>query len=150
MTAHEGNPAAGPGAVASQSSDLALQRSGVPAMARTLALRLGSVVVSRELVWTFAAVGAALRIRQYLVNRSFWLDESFLSINVIEKPFTKLFGPLQFNQAAPPGFLLVERLATDVFGRSEYVFRAFPLACGLVSIFLFVRLARRLLPSEVG
>ncbi|HEX9378945.1 MAG TPA: glycosyltransferase family 39 protein [Gaiellaceae bacterium] len=110
------------------------------------AARLTSFAVSRELVWALIALGAVVRVREYLANRSLWLDESFLSLNLIEKPIEKLFGPLQFNQAAPPGFLLIEKLAIELFGPSEYVLRAFPLVCGLVAVPLFAALARQVLP----
>jgi hypothetical protein len=107
--------------------------------------RFASLAVSSELVWLVVALGAVLRIRQYFANRSLWLDESFLAVNVIEHPFEKLFGPLQFNQAAPAGFLAVEKIATEVLGKSEYALRAFPLMCGLASLPLFALLTRRLL-----
>jgi hypothetical protein len=109
---------------------------------------LRSFAVSRELVWLLVAAGAILRVRQYLANRSLWLDESFLAINLIEHPLEKLFGPLQFNQAAPAGFLVVEKAAL-LAGKSEYVLRAFPLICGLATLPLFVGLARRLLAPVV-
>jgi uncharacterized membrane protein len=125
--------------------EVALPRVPAPVSARQVGDRLRALVVSRELLLLLFALGAALRIRQYLANRSLWLDESFLAVNIIEHPIRDLFGPLQFNQAAPPGFLLVEKVATDVFGKSEYALRAFPLACGLISIVLFTALARRLI-----
>jgi hypothetical protein len=92
-----------------------------------------------------AAIGVALRIREYVANRALWLDESFLSLNIIDQPITGLFGRLGFNQAAPPGFLFVERVSTDVFGRSEYALRLFPLICGIASIFLFLHVVRAFL-----
>jgi hypothetical protein len=96
-------------------------------------------------VLTFVLIGIALRIAQYLYNRSLWMDESFLALNLIDKPFSGLFGQLSFNQAAPPGFLLVERADIALFGKSEYALRLFPLVCGISSIFLFKRFASVLL-----
>jgi 4-amino-4-deoxy-L-arabinose transferase-like glycosyltransferase len=87
----------------------------------------------------------ALRFAQYLYDRSLWMDEAFLALNIIDKPFSGLFGELGFNQAAPPGFLLLERTGVTVFGRSEYALRLFPLLFGISSIFLFKRLANILL-----
>jgi hypothetical protein len=99
----------------------------------------------RLLVAIAVAIGVALRIREYAANRALWYDESLLSLNIIDQSMTGLFGRLGFNQAAPPGFLLVERLSVDAFGRSEYALRLFPLICGIGSIFLFLYVVRTLL-----
>jgi hypothetical protein len=99
----------------------------------------------RLLVAITAAIGVALRIREYVANRALWYDESLLSLNIIDHSSMGLFGRLGFNQAAPPGFLFVERVSVDAFGRSEYALRLFPLICGIASIFLFLRVVRTLL-----
>jgi hypothetical protein len=91
-------------------------------------------------------LGIVLRLREYLYDRSLWLDESLLTLNLLDKSFTSLFGGLSFNQAAPPGFLLVERVDVDLFGSSEYALRLFPLICGIASVVLFARFANQILP----
>ena len=91
------------------------------------------------------ALGIALRVREYASDRSLWLDESLLALNVLDRPLAQLFGHLSFNQAAPPGFLLVERASVALLGPSEYALRLFPLLCGIASLPLFVRFARSLL-----
>jgi uncharacterized membrane protein len=92
--------------------------------------------------------GVALRLYQYLTGRSLWLDESQLALNIERHGVAHLLTQkLDLNQGAPAGFLLIEKLATDAFGKSEYALRAFPLLCGLVAIVLFVVLARRTLSS---
>lgn len=80
-----------------------------------------------------------------MFNRSLWSDEAWLALNVIEKPLTQLVGRLDFNQAAPVGFVLTEGLAGAALGFSEYALRLFPLVCGLLSLPAFVWLARRML-----
>jgi hypothetical protein len=82
---------------------------------------------------------------QYASNRSLWIDESGLALNLIEKSVIGLAGPLDFNQAAPVGFLLTEGIAAKALGFSEYALRLFPLICGLLSIPAFAWLARRIL-----
>ena len=91
------------------------------------------------------ALGIALRVREYASDRSLWLDESLLALNVLDRPLAQLFGHLSFNQAAPPGFLLVERASVALLGPSEYALRLFPLLCGIASLPLFVRFAQSLL-----
>jgi hypothetical protein len=112
------------------------------------ALRVGRGVVKR---WRGFApgmlitLGAVLRLRQYFANRSLWLDESLLALNVVERSFAQLLQPLDHVQAAPFGFVAMERLAVIFFGASEYALRLFPLLCGIGSLFLFWNLVRELL-----
>jgi hypothetical protein len=73
------------------------------------------------------------------------MDEAFLTLNLITRSFASLFGELSFNQAAPAGFLLVERMDIMLLGEGEFALRVFPLICGIASIFLFKRLANLVL-----
>src|ERR1700722_20601703 len=92
-------------------------------------------------------LGAALRFRQYLANRSLWLDEAMLSLNIVHRSFAQLWQPLDHKQGAPVGFLGIEKWAVTMFGTSEYALRLFPLLAGIVSIVLFYLLARRVVRS---
>lgn len=103
--------------------------------------RTGSYSFSR-FEWTIIACGALLRLTQYLFNRSLWFDESMLALNILNRTFAQLLKPLDYNQGAPLGFLMVERAAVQVFGSSEYGLRLFPFLCGIVSLVLFCRLAK--------
>ena len=53
--------------------------------------------------------------------------------------------PLDYHQVAPVLFLWIERLAVGTLGFSEYALRLFPFACSIASLFLFRRVAQRLL-----
>jgi len=77
-------------------------------------------------------VGIVLRLRQYLANRSLWLDEAALAINIKEKGFHGLLQPLEFSQAAPVGFLYLEKLSSIIGGVNEFSLRFFPLLSGLL------------------
>jgi len=112
---------------------------------RPLLAQVREASLYRVTLWAILLFGIAFRLEQYLYNRSLWMDEAFLALNIIDRPFADLFGQLSFNQAAPPGFLFVERLNVEVFGRSEYALRLFPLVCGIASIFLFLRVAQDIL-----
>ncbi|HQV94036.1 MAG TPA: hypothetical protein PLA27_01945 [Anaerolineales bacterium] len=81
--------------------------------------------------------GAILRLRQYFSGRSLWADEAMLALNIVNRNFAELFKPLEYDQGAPLGFLLVEKLFNVMFGRTEYVLRFFPLLAGLASLWLF-------------
>jgi hypothetical protein len=104
------------------------------------------VLTSSHLIYALFGLGILLRVVQYASNRSLWYDEALLASNLIEKPLSELSGTLDFDQAAPIGFLLTEGIDAKVMGYSEYALRVFPLICGLLSIVAFAWLARRILP----
>jgi hypothetical protein len=112
----------------------------------TLRNGYGSLISLNRVVAILLVLGVGLRLRAYLANRSLWLDESFLALNIVNRSFDELWRPLDYGQAAPLGFLFVERLAVDLLGTSEYALRLFPLLCGIGSVLIFWRLACRLLP----
>ena len=91
------------------------------------------------------AYGALLRLTQYLFNRSLWVDESMLSLNIVNRSFAQLLRPLDYNQGAPLGFLLAQRWYVDLFGPGEYALRLFPLLCSFASLVLFYQLAKKCL-----
>lgn len=82
-------------------------------------------------------IGAILRLRQYFSGRSLWADEAMLALNIVNRDFAALFQPLDYDQGAPLGFLLVEKLFNAILGRHELVLRFFPLLAGLASLWLF-------------
>ena len=89
------------------------------------------------------AAGAAIRLRQYLAGFSLEVSEAQLSLNLIARGYADLLRPLDLDQAAPIGFLWIERAMIDLFGSGELALRAFPTFCGIASLFLFRALARR-------
>ncbi len=89
------------------------------------------------------ALGIIVRLRLYLSQRSFWFDEVNLALNIVERSYQELLQPLAYNQAAPPGFLWLEKLAVQVFCNNEYALRLFPLLSGIIALFLFYKLAHQ-------
>lgn len=105
-----------------------------------------AVLRSPRFLTGLVLLGVALRLWAYVANTSLWLDEILLSRNILELPLrTLLTQPLQLDQVAPRGFLLVEKLAVLAFGNSEAALRLFPFLCGVAGVFLFRRLAERVL-----
>ena len=102
----------------------------------------------RNLTLAVIAVGVILRLTQYSLNRSLWLDECFISFNIIHKSFSQLMVPLAYAQVAPVGFLFIEKALVSLIGNNEYVLRLFPLVAGIVSLFLLYYVARRCLREE--
>jgi hypothetical protein len=104
-----------------------------------------SFVFSAPFLRLAVVVGVALRFLEYFSDRSLWIDESVVALNLEARSFPSLFHHLSFYVVAPVGFLLLEKLAITLFGASEYALRAVPLIASLVALTAFVPLARRLL-----
>ncbi len=109
--------------------------------------RLKSSVLKTSIL-AIIAIGLLIRIIQYLVNRSIWLDEAMLALNIMEKNVFQLFGPLDRDQAAPYLFLLVEKILSILFGSSEFVLRFFPLLSSITALITFVFIANRLFEAK--
>jgi hypothetical protein len=91
-------------------------------------------------------LGVALRVWAYAANTALWLDEILLSRNILRLPLRDLLTqPLQLDQVAPRGFLLMEKLSVLAFGGSELALRLLPFLCAIAGLFLFRRLAERTL-----
>jgi hypothetical protein len=92
--------------------------------------------------WMLFALGVVMRLRQYIHNRSLWGDESSLAVNLVERSFAGLIQPLSSHQAAPLGFLFIEKLSIVTLWNADYILRLFPLIAGLFSVYLMCRIAR--------
>lgn len=98
----------------------------------------------RLLILLSLCVGAALRLLQYGVNRSLWLDEALVVSSVLGRDAAGLLTrPLDYGQTAPAGFLLLVKGATALLGAGEYALRLVPLLAGLAALALFPSVARR-------
>jgi hypothetical protein len=91
------------------------------------------------LVGALLALGLLARLMQYLPERSLSHDEAALAVNLIERPFAGLLEPLEFDQGAPAGFLMVEKAFSGWRGTGEYALRFLPFLCGLLSLAVFAR-----------
>jgi len=101
-----------------------------------------------QILFVIVVFGACLRLLQYVADPALSLDEIAVARNIQERDiWTLLTEPLAFDQAAPKGFVLAEKLATNVFGFSDYSLRLFPLICSLLALLGFWRLAPQVLPG---
>lgn len=90
-----------------------------------------------------AAAGALVLINQWRYGRMLWLDEEMIAINIRERGFAELAGRLSLGQAAPYGWLVLERALVIAFGTGERVLRFVPLAFGLALLVTAVWIGRR-------
>ena len=91
------------------------------------------------------AMGFTFRLYMYLLNRSLWLDSACLALNIVEKDYIALFGPLDYSQMAPVGFLIASKLVGSAFGYSELSLTLLPFLFGVGALILFLYLSIELL-----
>lgn len=97
-----------------------------------------------------AIVGAGIVFRAVRLagNPSLYADA--LALNVTDRGFGELLGPLDYVQAAPPLHLLLVKVATTLFGDGETALRAVPFAAGCGALVLFAAWTRRALEPAAG
>ncbi|WP_231490800.1 glycosyltransferase family 39 protein [Pedobacter sp. Leaf170] len=88
-------------------------------------------------------LGTSLRLFHYIADRSLWLDEDYLVSSLLRFDYKQLIGkPLDYQQKAPIGFLLVVKFFLKLLGNSQYSLRILPLLTGILSIFVFIPVAK--------
>ena len=101
--------------------------------------------------WGIVAAGVVFRLVRYAANRSLWLDEAYLAESILTYGARDLATKeLLHWQAAPVGFLLLEKLAVTLLGPGEHALRLVPLLAGAASVPLFWAVVRRALPPAGG
>lgn len=89
-----------------------------------------------------ATLGVALRARAFFADRSLWMDEAMLALNIRGRDFATLCRPLEYDQGAPVGFLWLERLSLLTFGTNELALRLLPFLASLATLALAYRFCR--------
>jgi 4-amino-4-deoxy-L-arabinose transferase-like glycosyltransferase len=95
-------------------------------------------------------VGIVLRLIPYLLDRSLFIDEASIALNVTNRSFAGLLHTLDYGQIAPLLFLFIEKATIILFGNSEQSLRLLPLICGLLSLPLIYRLTKYLTGNNIA
>jgi 4-amino-4-deoxy-L-arabinose transferase-like glycosyltransferase len=109
--------------------------------------KITALLTSKWLPTLIISYGIVLRAARYFFNPALYVDEGSLALNIIHRPLAGLLHSLDYNQAAPFGFLALERFAYLAFGRSELALRLVPFLASIAALFLFSEVARRLLAA---
>ena len=101
-------------------------------------------------LWILVAVGVAVRLEQYLFNRSLWLDESLMALNLLHRSFAQLTKPLDYQLVAPLAWLFAEKICSLLLGPRELSLRLVAFFGGTLAVVLVSVLARRLLAPRAA
>jgi hypothetical protein len=91
----------------------------------------GSWKAVRALAGLALVAGIAIKVWVWALGRSLGLDEEMISMNIRSRGLGGLTGQLNDDQAAPLGWLWVERLALDLNGSGERALKLVPLLFGI-------------------
>lgn len=100
--------------------------------------------------WTAIVLGVAARAWALSQRGSLWLDEASLAMNVLTRGFGALLQPLDWGQAAPVGFLWLERAVSFHAEVPDTWLRIVPWGAGAVLPWLMWRLGRRVVGTGAG
>jgi hypothetical protein len=114
-------------------------------------MRVRYRVTQGNALTALVAVGLVLRVWQYAANPSLWYDELSIARNLTQLSLRQLVtGPLLYTQVAPVGFIAALKIATMIFGTSDFALRLVPCLCGIAGLLLFRRLAVRALDGTAA
>jgi hypothetical protein len=103
-----------------------------------------SLLSCRRLVLALVLLGLVLRSYHYLRDRNVWHDEAAIAVNILDRGFLDLLGPLDLTQAAPPLFLWLAHADSLLFGDSSLALRlpSFLAGCASFLLLTWVALSR--------
>jgi hypothetical protein len=90
-----------------------------------------------------AVAAAGLDVVQWLGAAPLWVDEEMIALNIRDRGFAALPGPLWLGQGAPLGWLFVQRGVLLTLGSSELSLRFIPLLFGLATLATAVWVGQR-------
>lgn len=97
-----------------------------------------------------AIAGISLRVLYYSYARPFWNDESALAINLVNRSFSELWLPLDYEQFTPPLYACFCKLCALFIQNKEYAFRLPALLFGIVSVPLFYFFSCKVIKNYAG
>jgi hypothetical protein len=103
-------------------------------------VRESAARLAYPLAASLLGLGVIARLTGYLLNPPLSNDETQLALNLMDRSYGGLLSRLDFNQAAPPGFLMLEKLVLSAFGTSPLALRLLPLIAGVAICFVAYRL----------
>lgn len=108
----------------------------------------GAISAKNIAIFAFIFIGVFFRVFHFFHNRSLFIDELFLNINLIKLSFGELAaGPFMYEQKAPIGYLWAVKLCVVLLGKQEEALRLFSLLCGIGALGYFVPVARFFMKS---
>jgi len=88
-------------------------------------------------------LGSGSLIYQWYWTRPLWVDEEMIALNFRDRSVFELAGPLWLHQAAPLGWLILQRALLVTVDAGERTLRALPVLFGIATLWVAVWAGRR-------
>jgi len=114
--------------------------------------KLSGILQSPSFHFSLIAVGIGLRLSRYLQNCSFWLDESYVALEAVNRSWMQIlqgFRLLPEQPLHPPLFLLLAKTSAALWGNHELALRLVPLLSGILALIFFYVFLKRYAQPEV-
>ena len=96
-------------------------------------------------------LGVVLRLKGLILNPSMWHDECNLGVSIVDFHLVEFFTKrLELGQVAPPLFMAISKLFTNIFGIHDVVLRTLPAVCSIGSLGLFWQVIKKYLNSKTA
>lgn len=99
-------------------------------------------------VLLLAIAGLSVRTLELLRNHSLFMDECSVCMDILDRSVPALTKTLGYDQAAPFGFLLLQKAVFWIFGMSDGITRLMPFLFGLATVPLAILASKRVFQSK--
>ncbi len=89
-----------------------------------------------------------IRFHNFLANPSLYIDEANVACNIAERGMFGFWSKLDYEQYAPPIFMMLTKLNVFVFGYREFALRLLPFISSIVCLFLLYKLADKFISNK--
>jgi hypothetical protein len=97
----------------------------------------------RLLILGIVGLGCVLRVVHVLADRGMWSDELSIASNIVGRTYGELMLPLDDHQAAPIGWLFIQKALALAVDDVELGLRLFPLLTGTLAVVVFAKFCVR-------
>jgi hypothetical protein len=94
-------------------------------------------------------LGLGLRSYHFLRDSSIWCDEAAVIVNVLDKSYVQLLGPLKLDASGPPLFFWMEKAGHEWLGNSVRAWRLLPYLASCTALALSVFAAWQVLDAAL-
>lgn len=96
------------------------------------------------------AFGIFIRTHVFLQGVSLFGDEGAIVLNLYDKSYSDLFFPLNYDQQAPPFFLIISKFILMKYGLNEVMLRLVPYVSSIISLILFYLLCKKIFKNNIS
>lgn len=103
---------------------------------------------TKVFIWLAIGVSLYIRFHNFLANPSLYIDEANVACNIAERGMFGFWSKLDYEQYAPPVFMMLTKLNVWIFGYKEFGLRILPFLSAILCLILLYRLADKFIKTK--